>query len=65
MHQELERMEWLISSLLKIAKLDSKTIILKNEKVNVNTLIDSTLLSLSGIISDKKNYNYEKKAIQN
>lgn len=54
MHQELERIEWLISSLLKMAKLDSRTIVLKKEKINVNDLIDSTLLSLSSIISSKK-----------
>ena len=53
MRQELERIEWLISSLLKMSKLDSKTIILKKEKINVSNLIDSTLLSLSNVIDSK------------
>jgi signal transduction histidine kinase len=59
MRQELERIEWLISSLLKMSKLDSKTIILKKEKINVSNLIDSTLLSLSSVI-DSKDINIVK-----
>lgn len=54
MHQELERIEWLISSLLKMSKLDSRTVILKKDKINVGDLIDSTLLSLRGMITEKK-----------
>lgn len=35
----LERMEWLVSSLLKLSKMDAGTIIFKKEKVSVPSLI--------------------------
>ena len=41
--KELKRIEWLITSLLKISQLDSNTIELKKEKVNIKDLIDKTL----------------------
>lgn len=59
MKDELERIEWLISSLLKMSKLDSRTIALKSEKIIVSDLIDSTLLSLTSLI-DSKNINIVK-----
>lgn len=36
---QLERIEWLVSSLLKLAKMDAGTILFKKEKVNVNDLV--------------------------
>lgn len=54
MRQELERIEWLISSLLKMSKLDSRTVILKNEEINVSHLVDGALNSLSSLIENKK-----------
>jgi signal transduction histidine kinase len=50
MRNELERIEWLITSLLKMSKLDSKTIVLKEEKINVPDLINSSIDSLKTLI---------------
>lgn len=36
---QIERLEWLITSLLKMSKLDSGTVVLKKEKVKVSELI--------------------------
>lgn len=36
---QLERMEWLVSSLLKLSKIDAGTIVLKKEKVFVKELV--------------------------
>ena len=41
--KELKRIEWLVTSLLKISQLDSNTIELKKEKVNLKDLINKTL----------------------
>ncbi len=45
--KELEKMEWLITTLLKYSKLDSGSVKLKQEKVAVNKLINSILDTLS------------------
>lgn len=41
--QQLEKIQWLITSLLKISQIDSGTIKLKKEKVNAKELINKTL----------------------
>lgn len=38
---QLERMEWLVSSLLKLSKIDAGTITFKKEKVSVNLLVQT------------------------
>lgn len=43
---QLERIEWLVTSLLKISRLDSGTIKLKKEKININNLIEKVVESL-------------------
>lgn len=45
--KELEKMEWLITTLLKYSKLDSGSVKLKKENVKVNKLINSILDTLS------------------
>lgn len=40
---QLDRIEWLVTSLLKLSKLESGTIKLKKEKVNVSKLVESAL----------------------
>ena len=42
----LRRTEWLVSALLKMAKLDAKTVEFKKEKVNSADLIEAALLPL-------------------
>jgi len=42
----LHRTEWLVSALLKMAKLDAKTVELKRERVDSNILIDAALVPL-------------------
>ncbi|MCI8513657.1 MAG: HAMP domain-containing histidine kinase [Lachnospiraceae bacterium] len=39
-HSQLERMEWLITSLLKMSRLDAGTVIFKKETVRVRELIE-------------------------
>jgi len=80
MHQELERIEWLISALLKMSKLDSKTVTLKKDKIKVCVLVDDILSSLSNMINNKQidigkrglddvtiigDYNWMREAISN
>ncbi|KPB03429.1 sensor histidine kinase [Bacillus sp. CHD6a] len=43
---QLERMEWLVSSLLKLSKIDAGTVIFKKDKVSVRTLIERALQSV-------------------
>lgn len=40
---QLERIEWLVTSLLKISRLDSGTVKLKKEKVKINELIEKVI----------------------
>ena len=40
MQRQLDRIDWLISSLLKIAKLDAGTIFLRHDKISLKSLID-------------------------
>lgn len=50
--QQLNRIEWLIQSLLKISRLDSGTIKLKKEKVNSNELIKKSIKPIEEIIKN-------------
>ena len=43
---QLKRIEWLVSSLLKMARLDAGVIKMKREEVNVRTLIENALKTL-------------------
>lgn len=43
---QLERMEWLVSSLLKLSKIDAETVRFKEEKVAVKDLVEKALGSL-------------------
>lgn len=43
MRAQLERLEWLISSLLKLSKLDSGTVEFNTEEVSVRSLIDNAM----------------------
>lgn len=56
--KELEKMEWLITTLLKYSKLDSGSVKLKKENVKVNKLINSILDTLS-IALELKNIEIE------
>ncbi len=40
---QLERMDWLVSSLLKLSKIDAGTIAFKKEKVSVTILVDKAI----------------------
>ena len=42
-NSQLKRIEWLVSSLLKLSKLDAGTVILKKQPINVKQLIDKSL----------------------
>lgn len=46
LHKQLERIEWLVSALLKMSKLDAGTVILKQEKVMVKDIINSATAHL-------------------
>lgn len=46
LRQQLERLLWLVSSLLKISKMDANAIILKKESVRVKDLIDQAVSHL-------------------
>lgn len=52
--KELEKMEWLITTLLKLSKLDSGAVKFKKEKVKVEELIDEALESLLVSLELKK-----------
>jgi len=56
--KELEKMEWLITTLLKYSKLDSGSIKLKKEKVNIEEMIKSIIETLS-IAIELKNITIE------
>lgn len=60
--QQLNRIEWLIQSLLKISRLDSGTIKLKFEQVNSNVLIEKAIKPIEELIKNKNikvNYDIE------
>ncbi len=43
LHVQLKRMEWLVSSLLKLSKIDAGTITFKNEQVFVSPLVQAAI----------------------
>jgi signal transduction histidine kinase len=47
MKAQLKRIEWLVSSLLKLSKLDAGTVTMKKEKIRVSALVEKALASLS------------------
>lgn len=55
---QLARIEWLVTSLLKISRLDSGTVILKPNKIKLESLINKSLEPLS-IPMELKNINLE------
>lgn len=57
---QLERIEWLVTTLLKISRLDSGTVVLKKEKVNINELIDKTIEPIQ-ILAELKSITIETK----
>lgn len=52
--KQIERIEWSIASLLKLSKLDSGTIKLKQEKIKVSSLISKAIEPLKEMIINKK-----------
>lgn len=44
-HHQLERMQWLVSSLLTLSKIDANTIIFKEDKIDAKELIDMAVES--------------------
>ena len=54
MDGQLDKMNYLISSLLKISKLDAGTTVMNREAVSVNTLFDNALSSFGGVITKRK-----------
>lgn len=53
MDGQLDKMNYLISSLLKISKLDAGTTVMNREAVNVNALFDNALSSFGGVITKR------------
>lgn len=51
---QLERIEWLVTSLLKISRLDSGTIILKEEEINIQKLLSKALEPIEIAVELKK-----------
>ena len=47
MRAQLQRIEWLVSSLLKLSRLDAGAVIMKRDKIMVRDLVDKTLASLA------------------
>ncbi len=50
MKKEVRHMEWLVTSLLKMAKLDSSVISFRTEKVRVQELLDAALKSIEVLL---------------
>lgn len=50
MKKEVRHMEWLVTSLLKMAKLDSSVIFFRTEKVRVQELLDAALKSIEVLL---------------
>src|SRR5690625_3715897 len=53
-HTQLERLNWLVTSLLKLSKLDSGTVQFKRDSVNLNKLLKQSVESLSVPIDVKQ-----------
>ena len=50
MVKELNKIEWLVKNILNIAKIDSRTLILKREKVNVMELLNKSKTTFNAIL---------------
>ena len=50
MVKELNKIEWLVKNILNIAKIDSKTLVLKREKVNVMGLLNKSKTTFNAIL---------------
>ena len=50
MVKELNKIEWLVKNILNIAKIDSKTLIPKREKVNVKELLNKSKTTFNAIL---------------
>lgn len=55
---QLHRIEWLVSSLLKMAKLDAKTIAFKKEKIHTDVLLKKSIEPISMML-EEKNQTFE------
>lgn len=58
-HNEVEKMRWLVVSLLKMSKLDAKAIELKHDVIEVKTLINQSLESFL-ILAELKDITIQK-----
>lgn len=58
---QLERIEWLVTTLLKISRLESGTVSLKKEKININELILKSIEPIK-ILAELKNIKIEIKS---
>ncbi len=47
MRAQLRRIEWLVSSLLKLSRLDAGAVIMKRDRIPVSNLVEKTLASLA------------------
>lgn len=47
---QLDKMKWLVENLLKMAQLDTKSVVLKKEKINVDRLINEVINNLEILI---------------
>ena len=45
MRSQLNRIEWLVTSLLKLSKLDAGAVVMKQERVPVPALVEKTLIA--------------------
>lgn len=52
-HSQLKRIEWLVSSLLKMAKLDAKTVEFKKEKIYADDLILKAVEPVNMLMKEK------------
>lgn len=57
---QLERIEWLVTTLLKISILDSGTVVLKKEKVDINELVKKAIEPIK-ILAELKSITIEIK----
>lgn len=57
---QLERIEWLVTTLLKISRLDSGTVVLKKEKVDINELVKKAIEPIK-ILAELKSITIEIK----
>ena len=58
--KQLDRMNWLIQTLLKLSKIDAGTIIMKSEEVPAEAMIEDAMKSFE-VLMDLKNIKYIQK----